>query len=616
MGAKRAGSNGSEHYEVIIVGAGIAGLALARQLLLAGKEGILLLDRLEEIPPARQKVGESLVQMSGYYFSKVLDLEEHLLTEHYLKYNLRFYWKTPGRDNGRFEDFSAAYIRKISNVASYQLDRNKIEAELLRLNLERAPAFRFVPGAQVEELDLSENGGPHRLRFTAGGGDVEATADWVVDTTGRGKLLAKRLGLKRRGPIRHGASFCWVEGLVNIEKLTDRSWTDVRLRPERSALGHIPVFLATNHFMGEGFWFWVIPLQGKTSLGLVYDRELFPHADRVRTQEGLLDWIYEEFPLFARDLPQRRLLGHGGYRDFGFDCARTISPHRWALSGEAGRFSDPLYSPGGDLIAIHNTLIGDAILTGDPDELAAKARIYEQLARAAYEAYVPSYAVSYDALGDLEVFSLKYTWELSVYFSFYVFPMINDLFTDRRFIVSFLRRFSQLGAINRGLHALLSGYYRWKKERGLAGRGDPATGGPIFHDFTRIGALVSAESCFYRVGLGAGEARRVLDGQLENLRELARFITAHVAAVVLDEERVLTHRGFVEGIDLENLAFDPEAMARRYADCRDTAELYDWAFDPGGMDRFRAAPGGGSPPGGQKAVAAGAPEVAGKGGTA
>jgi len=27
---------------------------------------------------------------------------------------------------------------------------------------------------------------------------------------------------------------------------------------------------------------------------------------------------------------------------------------------------------------------------------------------------VPSYAVSYDALGDQEAFSLKYTWELTV----------------------------------------------------------------------------------------------------------------------------------------------------------------------------------------------------------
>ena len=46
--------------------------------------------------------------MGGYYFSKVLDLEEYLWHEHFMKYNLRFYFKTNGRDNSRFEDYAQA----------------------------------------------------------------------------------------------------------------------------------------------------------------------------------------------------------------------------------------------------------------------------------------------------------------------------------------------------------------------------------------------------------------------------------------------------------------------------------------------------------------------------
>ena len=95
----------------------------------------------------------------------------------------------------------------------------------------------------------------------------------MVDTTGRGRFLARKLGLCRQNPIRHGASFLWVDGLVDIDKLTDRSPAEVRRKSERSAIGHLPFWLATNHFMGEGFWFWVIPLRGKTSLGVVYDKD-------------------------------------------------------------------------------------------------------------------------------------------------------------------------------------------------------------------------------------------------------------------------------------------------------------------------------------------------------
>jgi hypothetical protein len=57
----------------------------------------LLLERRDELPPAARRWGRRLVQVSGYYFSKVLDLEEYLLREHYLKYNLRFYWPSPER---------------------------------------------------------------------------------------------------------------------------------------------------------------------------------------------------------------------------------------------------------------------------------------------------------------------------------------------------------------------------------------------------------------------------------------------------------------------------------------------------------------------------------------
>src|SRR5271163_4553688 len=78
------------HYDVVIIGAGLAGLSLAAQLLKYTGKSVLLLDKWDDPPRPTQKVGESLVQLSGYYFSKILDLEEYLLINQYLKYNLRF----------------------------------------------------------------------------------------------------------------------------------------------------------------------------------------------------------------------------------------------------------------------------------------------------------------------------------------------------------------------------------------------------------------------------------------------------------------------------------------------------------------------------------------------
>ena len=86
----------AQRVDVAILGSGLAGLSLARHLLLDTGKTVALVDRSAAVPVERQKVGESSVQLAGYYYSRVLDMEEHLLRHHYMKYNLRFYWKTPG----------------------------------------------------------------------------------------------------------------------------------------------------------------------------------------------------------------------------------------------------------------------------------------------------------------------------------------------------------------------------------------------------------------------------------------------------------------------------------------------------------------------------------------
>src|SRR5262245_3095146 len=101
----------TETRDIVILGGGLAGLALARHLMLATDRRVLLVDRSARVPTHDHKVGESSVQVAGYYYGKVLDMEEHLWRQHFMKYNLRFYWKTPGRSNNDFEDFSHSYIR-------------------------------------------------------------------------------------------------------------------------------------------------------------------------------------------------------------------------------------------------------------------------------------------------------------------------------------------------------------------------------------------------------------------------------------------------------------------------------------------------------------------------
>src|SRR5258708_9017243 len=399
------------------------------------------------------------------------------------------------------------------------------------------PRFHFHGG--VERLDAEVAGnGRHRVLFSG----REVDCDWLVDASGRGQFLKRKLGLTRENAIRHAATWCWVDGLVNIEKLTLRTPKQICINRDRMKQGNFPYFLATNHFCGEGRWFWVIPLHGKTSLGLVYDKSVIP-SDEVSTARKRLDFACREWPLFAEDLPKRKILDEGRFYDYSYDAAQTISPKRWAMTGEAGRFSDPLYSPGSDLISIYNPLIVDAIETKDPAELAGKCRVHETVMRVMYEAYVPSYAISYDCLGDREAFMYKYGWELAVYFGFYVLPFINDMFTNQEFIPFFLRKFGLLGPINRGLQKYLSDFYQWKKTN------VPAETSPTLNDFYEMTPLRNSELLFYQVGLTPAEAMDALDRQFNSLKGFARWIIAHVHATVLGDPNIGMNAEFIAGIN-------------------------------------------------------------------
>jgi len=568
-----------EKYDVVILGAGLAGLSLARQLLMYTDRTVLLLDKLENPPGKNQKVGESLVQLAGYYFSKILDLEYHLLVNHYLKYNLRFHWKTTPDSYDYWEDVSTASIRSQSNLATFQLDRNILEQHLLEINRAN-PRFRFIGGVRNLKADLSDSDASHKVTWT--GGEVEA--GWVADASGRPGILKRSLALEKKSAIQHGSTWCWVEGQVNLEKLTALSHSEVLLHPKRQKLGSFPFYLATNHFCGEGRWFWVIPLHGMTSLGLVYDHSVV-NPEEVSNGRKMLDWVARDWPIFAEDFSKRKIVDEGRFASFSFDAQQTISPARWAISGEAGRFSDPLYSPGSDLIAIYNTLIVDAIQTGDAAELDAKCSFYEQIMRVMYSAYLPSYELSYDCLGDAETLTLKYTWELAVYFGFYVLPFINQLFTNRKFMRTYLRKFAFFGPVNHNLQAFLSAYFQWKKANGLATLAEP-----VHIDFYDLDPLRMSEKRFYDVGLTVAEAEEKIEMHQESMKEFARYIMAHVHAAVVGDKRVLLNAPFIASLKLREMHFDPEKMRQNYAKYADREEMHQWNLNPFALECFIPEP--------------------------
>lgn len=215
-----------------------------------------------------------------------------------------------------------------------------------------------LQGAFIDEIELGADG--HVVTIVRGGpgGDRSSVeARWLVDATGRGSLLKRKLGLERSNAHHINSAWFRLDGGLDLEQWSDNEEWLGRM-PERGVRKH-----STNHLAGEGYWIWMIQLAtGPISIGVSADPRFHPF-EQINDLDRLLEWFARHEPQLAASVAERRdrILDFLVIQDFSYGCERVFSPDRWCLTGEAGVFLDPLYSPGSDFIAISNTFITELI---------------------------------------------------------------------------------------------------------------------------------------------------------------------------------------------------------------------------------------------------------------
>jgi hypothetical protein len=220
---------------------------------------------------------------------------------------------------------------------------------------------------------------------------------------------------------------------------------------------------STNHMCGPGYWFWLIPLaSGAHSLGIVCDARLHP-LEGMNTHEKAMDWLREHQPQVAQALeaPEHRLQDFMFLRDFSYGCKQVFSADRWALTGEAGMFLDPFYSPGSDFIAISNGYICDLVekdLAGKP--FASHALIYEQLYRSFYDNMLTLYQDQYALFGDSQVMPVKVIWDYTFYWSMLAPLYFAGRLTDVAMLGRLRPQFAHAAELNVALQSLLRDWGR------------------------------------------------------------------------------------------------------------------------------------------------------------
>lgn len=450
----RDGTQPDERYDVAILGGGLAGLTLALQLKRARPDTSVFVaeKRKGPAPEAAFKVGESTLEIGAHYFGRVVGLEDHITKDELPKMGVRFFF--PAGDNGDIAKRAEYGPPFRPPLPTYQLDRGRFENELAARN--HAAGIELFDDSRVQDVDLGPDG--HRVTIERGGETLTVTARWVVDAAGRASFLKQKLDLAKDTPHPINSGWFRLGERVDIEEWSDDpDWLGRMSEPGLR-------WLSTNHLMDKGYWVWLIPLaSGNTSIGIVADPRIHPF-ERFNTLEAALAWIGEHEPQLARHLAGRRELIADFLKveHYSHGSKRVFSPERWCLTGDAGVFLDPLFSPGSDFIGICNSLITDLILADLSGlEIEERVEYSNDFFLRYFDAWLSQYLDLYPMFDDVMMTTIKFSWYRAFYFPIPVRLFYEGKLGDADFLRSvdgelnrFLRLIPRIEALIRDWHGL------------------------------------------------------------------------------------------------------------------------------------------------------------------
>lgn len=404
-------------YDVVIVGGAVAGASTA---ILLGRRvpGIRVLV-VEKSDAFDWKVGESTVEVSAYFLTRVLKQYDYLCREQLPKQAFR-YWFHNG-DVSSLREASEVGPTQLVRVPSFQLDRAKLDEHLIEVAAaEGAEVWR---PARLTAFELGGEAGNTVTVERSDGSRATVRCRWLVDATGRHAILARRRGGVT--PIEsHPTSAIWVRyrGVKDLDGI-EVAGPDPADPYARAVLASRR--LATNHFTGWGYWIWFIPLQGgETSVGLVWDKRLVTPEGKTPLEK--LTRFLDSNPL-TRELLEHALPIAEDCRSYGhlpYFVDRFIGPG-WTCVGDAGGFLDPFYSPGLDQMAfsVHSRveLIRRALRGED------MAKAYDdhnrQYGRYFHYFYESIFRDKYYVMGDYDTMTAAFLLDTSLYYFAAVMPI-------------------------------------------------------------------------------------------------------------------------------------------------------------------------------------------------
>ncbi len=516
-GASPASANGAGagSYDVVILGGGIAGLTLALQLRqsMPGVRVLVAEKQPHPVPEAAHKVGESSVEIQAHYLRDVLGLQKHLDEQQLHKFGLRMFFTHDGNTDitqrveyGQIES---------APLPSYQLDRGRLENTLGELVA--ATGVDFLSGCKVVGVELRTGEPCHRVQLQQPGqAPFRVDARWVIDASGRASILKRQLGLAKSVEHRVNAAWFRVANPIDVDQWSDdEAWRSRVVAGERR--------LSTNHLMGPGYWVWLIPLSSQSmSVGIVADAGIHPF-DGFNRFERALEWLRQHEPQCAAAVEEHReaLQDFRVMKDYAYSCTQVYSQDRWCLTGEAGVSIDPLYSSGGDLMAIGNGLITDLVAADLGGEaIGDKAAAHNQVYLVLSEIWLIAYHQQYRLMGNPQVMVAKVIWDTIIYWAVPGLLFFHDKF----------RRLADSPAVFQGLyrawtlHTRVQAFFReWHEVD------NPPESGAFADPYSLLDFIVDLHT-----GMAAGLPDDELEAQFARNVTLLEQVAGQLAGTVIE----------------------------------------------------------------------------------
>ena len=449
--------------DVTVLGGGLAGLSFALQMQqkLPKCKITVLEKRHHPVPEAAHKVGESTVEVAAHYFGTILGLEQHIKKEQLPKLGLRFFF--PNGDNSQIERRLEIGGKRFASCPSYQLDRGRFENHLGDLCRERG--IEFVDQAKIKEVTIKKRG-KHSVIYEIERRPNTIESRWVVDASGRRAFLKRQLGLQKASD--HTANAAWFRfgNHIKVDEWCDNpAW-------QKGHQDETARWYSTNHLMGRGYWVWLIPLaSGSTSMGIVAAEEFHSLSD-FNSFDKALAWLKKHEPQCAAAVRDNveHLQDFRAIKHYSTECEQVFSANRWGITGEAGFFHDPFYSPGSDFIAFANTFLVDLIwrdMTWRGHRIRAFS--YDKIYKRFYYGTLTAYQDQYQMFGNPVVMPTKILWDYLIYWSITAFIYFHDRMCHQTMYMRNLSRLNRLSVLN---HHMQEFFRQWH----LATEGQSANG--------------------------------------------------------------------------------------------------------------------------------------------